>query len=299
VDGTLESAIAALADPSLAGRLLLQPHDSALGRWTEAVCLPPPVLAGLVAGTWLGEGHVAYQRGRLLPRGCSFLLINLGPPQYLVAADGRRRIFRDAWFCGQQQGFLEIEAPHGTLLLGVAFAPAGAYGILGVAQRGLAGEVVELTALLGDRISALRQRLLETDGPAARLALVERWLCERAAGGRAVDPLTSWAARRLASSAGQGRIERLADAGGVSRQRLHALFREQIGLSPKALARIHRFQHALALLRHQRLPAAEVAAACGYFDQSHLIRDLKQLSGCTPGELGRAVWPDDATLVVA
>jgi len=53
------------------------------------------------------------------------------------------------------------------------------------------------------------------------------------------------------------------------------------------------------MLRRERLPAADVAAACGYFDQSHLIRDLKQLSGCTPAELVRAIGPDEATLVVA
>jgi AraC-like DNA-binding protein len=250
---------------------------------------------------WLGEGQVHYQRDRLLPRGMSFLLFNLGPRQYLVdAAGGGRRPFDDVWFCGQQQGFLETEAPHGTALLGVAFAAAGAYRILGEAQGALSGAVLPLADLLGDGARALRQRLLETSGVRARLELVERWLLVRQEQGRAAHPVTRWAVERIERSAGRLRVEQLAADCGFSRQRVHELFRREVGLGPKVLSRIHRFHRALELLRGCReMPWAQLAAECGYYDQSHLIRDVRAFAGCAPGELLAAPAPDASTLVVA
>jgi AraC-like DNA-binding protein len=250
---------------------------------------------------WLGEGRVHYQRDRLLPRGLSFLLFNLGPRQYLVEPPGgRRRPFDDVWFCGQQEGFLETEAPHGTALLGVAFAAAGAYPILGAAQGALTGTVLPLADLLGDGARALRQRLLETPGVRARLELVEGWLLARLQRGRPTHPVTRWAVERIERTAGRLRVEELAAGCGLSRQRVHELFREQVGLGPKVLARIHRFHRALELLRGSReVPWAALAADCGYYDQSHLIRDVRAFAGCAPGELLAAPAPDASTLVVA
>jgi AraC-like DNA-binding protein len=250
---------------------------------------------------WYGEGHVSYRRDRLLPRGLSFLLFNLGPTQFLVdSAGGARRPFEDVWFCGQQESFLETEAPLGTALLGVAFASTGAYPIVGTAQGALAGEVLPLAALLGDRVRELRQRLLETADLATRFALVEEWLLARLERGRAPHAVTRWAVERIAASGGTLRVEELAASAGMSRQRVHELFRREVGLAPKVLARIHRFHRALALLRGSReLPWAQLAADCGYYDQSHLIRDVRAFAGCAPGELLAAPAPDATTLVVA
>ena len=289
------------APPDLASRLHLRRHDSALGRWTEAWCDPHPGLAAAVSGLWLGEGRVTYRRDRLLPRGMSFLLFNLGPRQYLIdPAGGRRRPFDDVWFCGQQEGFLETEAPHGTRLLGVAFAPAGAYSVLGAPQGELAGSVLPLSDLLGDGVRALRQRLLETAGVRDRLEQVERWLLARLEVGRATHPVTRWGVERIRGAAGWLRVEELAAESGLSRQRVHELFRREVGLAPKVLARIHRFHRALALLRDSReMPWAQLAVECGYYDQSHLVRDVRAFAGCAPRELLAAPAPDAATLVVA
>jgi len=76
---------------------------------------------------------------------------------------------------------------------------------------------------------------------------------------------------------------------GVTRQHLSAQFREQVGLSPKLFARIARFRKAItAASRHRAAPSpaavdwADLAATCGYFDQSHLIRDFQHFAGAAP-----------------
>lgn len=282
----------------LSQRLRIQHHASELGRWTEIQCRPQPALADHVEVIFDSEGQVSYRRDRLLPAGLSHLLINLGPPQYLVEG-AARRVFEDLWFSGQHETYLETEAPQGTVILGVVFRPFGAYSILGEDQHALTGEVIRLDALLGDRVLQLREQLLNAGDPLVRLATVEGWLLERIRRGRATHPATRWATEQIAGSAGQIRIHDLARDSGYSRKYLIRLLRREVGLGPKALARIHRFHAFLDLLRREPLPEwSRLAVDCGYYDQSHLIREVRGFAGVTPRALAATPSPDGVTLAL-
>jgi AraC-like DNA-binding protein len=56
----------------------------------------------------------------------------------------------------------------------------------------------------------------------------------------------------------------------------------EVGMTPKLFVRVQRFQRALT--RIGRLGQGQLALACGYFDQSHLIRDFADFAGITPAE---------------
>lgn len=78
-------------------------------------------------------------------------------------------------------------------------------------------------------------------------------------------------------------IAQIAQTLRVSARHLERGFAREVGLSPKTLARVLRFQRAFQwLAAPARRPAAEIALACGYYDQSHLIRDFRQFAGSTP-----------------
>ena len=69
-----------------------------------------------------------------------------------------------------------------------------------------------------------------------------------------------------------------------------ARFREQIGVAPKTLARVIRFDRAVRLLRASAQQGlAEIAFACGYFDQAHMNREFRELAGTTPKALIEAL----------
>jgi methylphosphotriester-DNA--protein-cysteine methyltransferase len=98
-------------------------------------------------------------------------------------------------------------------------------------------------------------------------------------------PLVRQALAALDRSGGALRVEELAAQLHVSRQHLAAQFRQHVGLSPKLYARICRFRRATATLRTDTtgsLDWAQLAADCGYFDQSHLIHDFQEFSSSTP-----------------
>ena len=84
-----------------------------------------------------------------------------------------------------------------------------------------------------------------------------------------------------------GTIAQLVRRVGLSPRRLIELFTNQAGMTPKRFCRVRRFHHALDRLHaspSRTLHLADLALACGYYDQAHFIRDFKEYSGLTPGE---------------
>jgi AraC-like DNA-binding protein len=283
-------------------RLQTFTHQSPIGHWTVSVWQTDPRLADIVSSMWFGEGKTAYQRDRILPSGQSQLLINLGPPQYRVESGPPevRVPFVDVWYSGLHQGPIDTEAPHGNALLGVAFSARGSFPWLGERMDGLSDRIIALADALGDGALRLRERLLNTPSLPARFRVVERWLLARLKPRMVVHPAVRWAVDRLEATGGRMSIEELATQTGFTRKHLGNLFQQQVGLSPKALARVHRFRGAMEILNRANghVPWAELAEACGFYDQSHLINEFRRFTGFSPVELARRDRPDSQSVVL-
>jgi AraC-like DNA-binding protein len=81
-------------------------------------------------------------------------------------------------------------------------------------------------------------------------------------------------------------LDTLSAQAGMSRFHLLRSFKQRYGLPPHAYQVGLRIAKAQRLLR-KRLPLAQVAAECGFTDQSHLTRHFKQVLGVTPGRFAR------------
>jgi AraC-like DNA-binding protein len=282
-------------------RILVEVHDSPLGRWTRALCFLAPPLDRHVAMLWYVAGTADYARDRRLPNGQAHLLFNLASPPSLLArvpAEGERR-FPTSWLSGQQSEYLETASSGRVALAGVQFRSTGAYALLRIAQHELADRVIELAELLGDGVQSLRQRLLEAAAPEACFDVLERWLLQRLERGREPHPGVVEAQRCLLRDAGAASIDRIGRHVGWSSGHLVRSFREQVGLSPKSYAGIVRFNHALGLARNARQSWTDIAAAAGYYDHSHLVRDFRRYAGEAPTTLIARATPDADSVVVA
>ncbi|HET7809269.1 MAG TPA: helix-turn-helix domain-containing protein [Steroidobacteraceae bacterium] len=283
-------------------RLQAFTHSSPIGQWSVSVWRPDPRLEGLVSSMWFGEGKTAYQRDRILPSGQSQLLINLGPPQYRIehGPPEARVPFRDVWYSGLHQGPIDTEAPHGNALLGVAFTARGTFPWLGQPMDPLSDRIIALADALGDGALRLHERLLNTASLEARFRCVERWLIARLEPRGRVHSAVSWAVDRIAATGGRVPVETLAAESGFTRKHLGNLFRQQVGLSPKALARVHRFRGAMQLLHgaQGQVPWTELAEQCGFYDQAHLSNEFRRFTGLSPTELARRDRPDSGSIVL-
>lgn len=100
------------------------------------------------------------------------------------------------------------------------------------------------------------------------------------------EVVESW--RQIARSHGGLPISLVADEVGWSRRHLNGQFRAEFGIGPKEAARVIRFDRARRIISAGKSSLAEVAAVCGYTDQSHLNRDFRLLTGTNP-----TGWLDD------
>lgn len=170
-------------------------------------------------------------------------------------------------FAGEQHGVqVVLTAPAAHRLLG------------GLELEAISLPVVPLDALL-DGADALVERLGEAPSWDARFALLDTALARRIDAGPPVPTEVGWAMGALGRGRGPGEVAREL---GWSDRRLLRAFRRWVGPPPTVYARLVRFRRALALLGSAQ-PLADVALACGYYDQAHLNRDFKAFAGVTPG----------------
>ncbi|MCP9276034.1 helix-turn-helix domain-containing protein [Mycolicibacterium arenosum] len=165
----------------------------------------------------------------------------------------------------------------------IDLTPLGARRLLGVPMSELANVTVPVDAVLGDFGSRLVQRVGDAATWADRFAILDRALRARLAGAAAVDSGVVWSLRRIAAAGGNVAIGELAGELGWSHRTLIARYRDAVGLPPKTVARIVRFESLTA--RVTRDPGADwtaTALACGYFDQAHLAREVREFAGVTP-----------------
>ena len=180
-------------------------------------------------------------------------------------------------------GPVVMDSPGTAECVQVNFTPPGAIRFFGLPLSELADAMVTLDDL-GDRaIRALAHRLGEEPEPARRLDLVEAFVLRRILAGRRCDPAIAWAYRRIVGSDGAVRVASLAAELGCSRRHLAERFRLQVGLPPKTVARMARFQGALVLSSRTAAPDwADIAAPCFYADQAHLTREFSEFAGLPP-----------------
>jgi AraC-like DNA-binding protein len=162
-----------------------------------------------------------------------------------------------------------------------------AYSLLGVPLHALAGRTVALDDVLGDEANLLVERLAEADGWSERFDLLDAALAARVGRAPQPSPGVVWAYERLRATHGRARVGELTQELGWSRRRLAERFREQVGLPPKTVARMLRFERAATLAERGRRSWAEIAFACGYYDQSHLVNEFRAIAGRTPREFRR------------
>ena len=118
-----------------------------------------------------------------------------------------------------------------------------------------------------------------------RVRLTVAWLRRRLLCDAASRPIQPPSGGHRIATRGARSIGALRDETGLSDGRLVSLFRQQVGVTPKRLARIHRFHHALALLTGAGAPLVRVATEAGYYDQPHMNAEFRPMAGLTPRQL--------------
>jgi AraC-like DNA-binding protein len=240
----------------------------------------------LIEFIWAADGYVASApRERVLPSGAPALVIHLEERPLLLYpdqhADAPNAMGGDV-LCGARTSPLVISTCLGATA-GVHFRPGGARPFFDLPADALAEQTVSLETLWGSAARSLREQLMAASTPLARVRILEAALLARVR--RSLEPSPalrmSLAAFEECDLASVAEVNRRT---GLSPKRLLALFREEIGLSPKTYWRVRRFRAALDQLDQGLTRGATLAHQHGYFDQAHFLREFRALAGSTVSE---------------
>ncbi|RWN42258.1 MAG: AraC family transcriptional regulator [Mesorhizobium sp.] len=191
----------------------------------------------------------------------------------------------DSFAAGLFAGPVVIESFGGACCVQVNFTPLGARRFFRLPMSELADSMVVLDDVLGAQGLALREKLGNAPDWTTRFDMAEAFVTARLENAAETPLEIAWAYDRIITSGGRTRIASIAERLGWSRKHLAAGFSNAIGIGPKTLSRIVRFNRALGLSRQPTVDWAGIAADCGYADQAHLVREFRDLAGETPTAL--------------
>lgn len=249
---------------------------------------PGPPLGDFISCIWLSEERrESPSRERVLPTGVLSLVFNLGEDRFDVYGPDERDPLAPlpgALVSGARSVPFAMALPAHGRALGVRFKPGRAVPFLGVSAGDLEGKLVPLDALWGGFAARLREQLQEATEAHARIRLIEAFLLTRAKDARPAHPRLTLALEAFEDLQLRSVTEVNARTG-LSPKRLLALFREEVGMGPKAFWRLRRFRTALRSLKPGApIRGAELALELGYCDQAHFNRDFRHFTGVSLGE---------------
>ena len=263
-------------------------HESVLGRWESAVALPHPSLRPYVR-RYVGGSEETHQPlcRRELPTEIAPVVINFGAPfRMFDPAHPSKSVDLRSFATGAFDTYVLVEATGPYSCVQIDFTVLGARVFLQQPLQPLANREVPLDTVLGSEAARLEDELVAARTWAARFDILDRVILARIAQTIVVPERVAYAWHRLVASDGQTSIGVLARETGWSHKHFIAQFTEQLGIAPKAMARVLRFGRAAELLKvSDRGRFADIAYACGYYDQAHFTRDFRAFAGVTPSEL--------------
>jgi AraC-like DNA-binding protein len=265
-------------------------HDSEVGRWELVLREPHPSLQ-LYVHEYVGylESTATMVCRQELPSTRVPVIINFGPA-FRVRAAADEAEWRDlaSFAAGLHEEYALAGSTGASYCMQVDLTPIGAHLVFGVPMSELRNRVVALEDLLGVWGRRLTDELEDAPSWENRFALLDERIADRIATARASCDGIAWAWLELVRAGGNLSVGVLAQELGWSHRRLIARFREQVGIPPKKVARLLRFERVIETLdRSGGVGFAEAAYRCGYYDQAHLIRDFHEFAGTTPTELVR------------
>jgi AraC-like DNA-binding protein len=245
---------------------------------------PQPPLNQFIECFWTLEGIAeTTQPDRILPDGCVELILNFGE-RFSQHVDNNKILQPKNFLVGQMTGPILI-SPTGTVqLIGIRFHPGGTAPFLRLPMHEVTDQVVALEGVAPELEHELLKVSIDLTTMTERVAAIQTKLTTYTVDHQDNSGLIALA-NRIVEGSGLISVDTLASDAGISTRQLERKFLCKVGIGPKLLSRILRFQQVFRAVERADASWARVAIDCGYYDQAHLIRDFNQFAQQTPAVL--------------
>lgn len=217
-----------------------------------------------------------------------------GEPQLIITLDDDiRRVktnihtntsfieLKTSWLKGIFSKPVMFEAEHNSTVLCIQFEPFGLSRLIGIPAIEFLESFMPCDLIFGDSIITLREQLFETNSFNEKILLVEHYLTTkfRATTFKETFVETIIKTPKFANMS----LSNLKEYTGYSPKHIISKFKEQIGMTPKSFQRLLNINEAILLLsKLEHSNFAHIAHDCGFYDQSHFIKNFKLITGITP-----------------
>ncbi|BAV04753.1 transcriptional regulator, AraC family [Filimonas lacunae] len=223
----------------------------------------------------------------VFPNGCMEIIFNLGSGQWQTAGDNGFVTNPAVELWGQIVKPLPVKSIGSNTMLGIRFFSHAAACFLDEKVDAFNNQVVDYREAAGNAVEVnhLYHQLLDARSWGQRIVLIEHFLHAK------LDAVNVGLNRLLVVNDVMkelrqpdffDNIDNVASRYGITSRYLQKLFVQYTGLTPKLYSKIHRFQNSLRLIGQSDVSLTSIAYDCGYFDQSHFIREFKSFTGLTP-----------------
>ena len=218
------------------------------------------------------------------PNGLAGIVCNYGNPYQALNEKGVWEQVPTCFVAGQFTRNYSLCLSGRTGMIGVAFLPAGLSYLLGIPMIEFTDKRVDLNLVLGAESRVLEQQILDSTTSFQRITVLEKFLLSKLQKSASKIDIIDHALDNILQHKGLMSISKLSDAVCISPRQFRRRFIEKVGISPKLLSRIKRFNYISNLSFAASTDWVDMVHEGGYYDQAHFIRDFSDFSGKTPSE---------------
>ncbi len=247
---------------------------------------PAAALRPYIASYWMIRGEPGVPiRDRTYPDGCQEVVFNINSTVMRSDSPGGYSRNPNAELIGQMTRYYDIETNGEQCYFGIKFYPHGFSVFTREPIHDLRDQSIPVNDVLNLDAAPLLDRIFSTSDFETFVDFANRYfrlaLAEKKAASKSYQ-LVDRAVRILLEDQDELNIDTLRQQLGIGHRRLQTLFRDFVGLSPKQLLRMIRFQTSFRFLHDANLALTDVAMLSGYYDQAHFNHDFKAYAGITP-----------------
>lgn len=221
-----------------------------------------------------------------MPMGEACIILNLRDDHLRLYANDdveRFETYGLAMLSGARTAPFVIDNQQQDRVFGIQFRAAGTFPFFRIPADEIADLAVPLDTLWYSGAGELRERLLAAASAESMFRVAESVMLAQAARALHLHPAVSFALGRFCRVPHSETVAEVTDRLGLSQRHFIQIFRDQVGLTPKALCRVRRFQYVLrSVHKAPEVDWVQIALESGYYDQAHFIHDFRSFSGLTP-----------------
>ncbi len=256
-----------------------------------------PCLSKSIDYYWIG-GNIN-EVITMFPDGSGSIIFNLGKKAGLSDTRGQEVEYNNNLLLGPFTEPYSLHLEKCDRIIGIKFKQGGLHHLINKHIQPFCNNASILETVINDGIPQLIQMLSDAKKEEEIIKILNKYLFLKVSTKSKYSDIIEFALKELEISESNTNISLICEQLNISNKHLITLFKRMVGLTPKQIDRLNKFNGVLKLIQKpEQLNWSSIAFACNYYDQAHLINEFKSFSGWSPKQyLMRQTNPENMILL--